>query len=1172
MNKKIVVGVLAVFVLLAAAAIIVPGFIDWNRHTDQIAAQVEKLTGRKVVIGGPVKLQVVPRPLLEVSDVRIANIPGAGAPEMASLTSLEVKIALAPLLTGKVKVDTVRLVKPVIRLERLADGRVNWDFKTPDAGTAPAQAPAAGQPPAAPTAPEQGGAAAAVAIDDLRIDDGTVIYVDAQRGREETVSGINARIAAVSLNGPIESEGSLTLRGHPVSYVLNIAEFVQGRTVPLTFRLYLGDNASLKIDGSVVNVPEKPRLRAKLTGSGPNLAAAISSVAGPDALPVNVARPFTLMGNVEADADGGRLDGLEIRLDETVVNVAAHVAAGDKLVAGATVTSGWIDLDALLKPAPVSAPTPAKDGGKMLKGTATAPSATPAPPAAAEAFALPKDVQAVLSLKVESLVYGGKPIQGVRLEAELANGEVTISQAAARLPGETEIALFGFLTARDGKPRFEGEVESRAVDLAPTLAWLAPGTNLPAPLLKEFSLKTPVVVDPHYAQVTGINAVVGGSHLTGAVTLALRDRLSFGANLSLDKIDLDPFMASSAPKADKPKSGGKSVQAAGGDAGKAPATAPASDPLAGLKALGAFDANVKMAVGAARLNGQMLKNLALDATLQRGSLTLRKLQLGDLAGLTANVTGNLSGLDAVPSAKDLRITAAAKDLAPVAKALKQDLPLPAEAIGRVTLDAKVNGGLLKPAVDADLGALGGSFGLKGTLPLLSLLGADYRLAASARHPDLAGLLRRLGVAYQPQGRIGGLDLKGDVTGTPQAIRVDDLKGMIGTISTAGILSFIPGGTVPKVTADLSLGTVNLDPFLPAKQTGGLFDAWGAVPVPAFWRGTGGNGLVVRAAVSSRWSKASIDLSVLNTLAAVLNLRSPRVNVQGMSLQNLDLGAVVDGGALRVARLKAAVFGGTLDATASATADGRLAAAGRLAGLDLAKAQPVTGGATSAGRANGSFDLTARGRSEAEIISSLAGNLSFTGKDVDVAALTSGQGGFGLGGLVLALNQFAGALGGPKKGEGLADVDAAFTLANGVATAQKLQAITNVGTAVGAGAIDLAAWTADLKGGIQPSPSILSLVFKTTTQKGVNVPFSVTGRLDAPRITVDTAALGTGGLAIPGVDKLLKKKGVGDVLQGILGGGQPQPQQPDQPQQQPQQQEQPQPATPQDLIRGILRKF
>ena len=237
---------------------------------------------------------------------------------------------------------------------------------------------------------------------------------------------------------------------------------------------------------------------------------------------------------------------------------------------------------------------------------------------------------------------------------------------------------------------------------------------------------------------------------------------------------------------------------------------------------------------------------------------------------------------------------------------------------------------------------------------------------------------------------------------------------------------------------------------------------------------------------------------------------------------------------------------------------------------------MTGGATSAGRANGSFDLTARGRSEAEIISTLAGNLSFAGKDVDVAALTSGQGGFGLGGLVLALNQFAGALGGPKKGEGLADVDAAFTVANGVATAQKLQAITNVGTAVGAGAIDLAAWTIDLKGGIQPSPSILSLVFKTTTQKGVNVPFSVSGRLDAPRINVDTAALGTGGIAIPGVDKLLKKKGVGDVLQGILGGGQPQQQQeqpqPQQQQPQQQQQEQPQPVKPQDLIRGILRKF
>ena len=129
----------------------------------------------------------------------------------------------------------------------------------------------------------------------------------------------------------------------------------------------------------------------------------------------------------------------------------------------------------------------------------------------------------------------------------------------------------------------------------------------------------------------------------------------------------------------------------------------------------------------------------------------------------------------------------------------------------------------------------------------------------------------------------------------------------------------------------------------------------------------------------------------------------------------------------------------------------------------------------------------------------------------------------------------------------------------------------MGVASGSGSADLAAWTVDLSGAIQPAPNLLSAVLSITTRKGVNVPFTVTGKLDAPRIKVDTASLGTGGVPVPGLDKLLKKKGVGDVLQGILGGGQQQPAQP-QAEQPAAPTEEKKKVTPQDLLRGILGKF
>jgi uncharacterized protein involved in outer membrane biogenesis len=1188
--KKIAIGIGVFLAVLVGVLLIGPSLIDWNEHTDRIAEQVEKITGRKVVIGGPVSVRVLPSPRLHVADVHLSNIKGSQDARMASLESLEVRVAALPLLTGSVRVQTVTLVRPMVLLERLADGRVSWDFGAPggaksDAAAAPS---ADGQP--APAAAGSGTPGPEIAVDSFTIEGGTVVYRDLQKGREEKITEIDARIAAASLNGPVASDGSLVLGGNRLSYSLNVAEIIQGRTIPLVFNLKVDPETVIKIDGGVVNVPEKPRLRAKITGSGPNVARAVRALGGPAELPVNLASAFSLQGNLVADVDGGTAENLVVSLGDTKFEISAEVALGGNTVAALALKSDKVDLDALMAPAPrpAAVPTTSEPEKKDAAKETSAPSAKAASPAAAD-FSLPKDLQANVSVQLGSVIFRGKPIQGVNLSADLANGELTLSQATAQLPGDADVGVFGFLSARDGKPRFEGQIETRAADLAPVLAWAVPGVNAPASVLKGFSFKTPLAIDGNYAQLTGIEATAGGSTLTGAVTVAMQARPSFGANLSVDKIDLDaltPQSRSAKPvAASSPASGGASSSGSSGG-GSGGGTAPAAagiDLFAPLKPLTAFDANVKLAVGAATLNGMTARKLSLDATLARGELTLRELKLGNFAGLSADVSGSLAGLDGIPAAKDLKISAATKDLAPLAKALSVDLPVPAATLGAVSLKASVDGSLTGPSVAAEVAAMGGSAGLRGTLPILALAGKDLRLGVSARHGDLAGLLRRLGADYRPQGNIGGFDLTAQVSGSAKAVRIDNVAGTVGGVATAGSLSLALDGAKPKGVVNLSLGPVDVTPFLPAKRSAALFDqGWRFTRAPAAWAGPGGNPLIASAALSPRWSKAPIDLSALKTADIAVTVKSPKVTFEGAALESADLGAAIEGGVLTVDRLTGRLMGGNLNAQAKVTSAGQLAAFGQVTGADLSRAGKALGGGVAAGKVDTNFDFTSRGLSEAELVSNLNGKLTLSGRDLDAEALSgSAEAGFGLGGLVLALNQLGGVLGGPKQGKGLADVDAGFTVTQGVATANQLKAVTNVGVASGAGSIDLAAWTVNLTGAIQPAPNLLSAVLSITTRKGVNVPFSVTGKLDAPRIKVDTASLGTGGVPVPGLDRLLKKKGVGDVLQGILGGGQTQQQAP---QQAPQQQQETQPTqpqsetqekkkvTPQDLIRGILGKF
>ncbi|MEQ9362280.1 MAG: AsmA family protein, partial [Rhodospirillales bacterium] len=400
------------------------------------------------------------------------------------------------------------------------------------------------------------------------------------------------------------------------------------------------------------------------------------------------------------------------------------------------------------------------------------------------------------------------------------------------------------------------------------------------------------------------------------------------------------------------------------------------------------------------------------------------------------VTGGLSGLNGIPTAKDLKITANTKDAGPLAKALALDLPVSAQALGAVSVNAAVSGGLLSPSVTADVGAMGGTVGLRGTLPVLALAGQDLRLGLSAKHGDLAGLLRRFGIDYRPQGKVGGFELTAQVVGNPNTVRVDNIAGKVGPVTAAGSLSLALDGAKPKAVANLALGPVDVTPFLPAKRAAGLLDrGWGITRAPAAWAGPGGNPLISAvAAVSSRWSKAPIDLAALNSLDAAVTVTSPKVTYDGAALENADLGAALEGGVLTVERLTGRLFGGALTAKATATAAGQLSAAGQISGADLSKAGQALG-SVAAGKINADFDVTARGRSEAEIVSSLGGKLNFSGRDLDAEALSgSAEAGFGLGGVVLALNQLGGALGGPKQGKGLADVDAVFTVANGVATA------------------------------------------------------------------------------------------------------------------------------------------
>ena len=123
---KFLYAFLIVLALLVAALFLVPSLLDGEQFKPEIAERLEAITGRAVAIDGPVEVSILPTPTVKAADLRIANAPGAATPDLARIKSLELKLALGPLIGGEVAITSLEMVEPVIELQSLADGSPNW--------------------------------------------------------------------------------------------------------------------------------------------------------------------------------------------------------------------------------------------------------------------------------------------------------------------------------------------------------------------------------------------------------------------------------------------------------------------------------------------------------------------------------------------------------------------------------------------------------------------------------------------------------------------------------------------------------------------------------------------------------------------------------------------------------------------------------------------------------------------------------------------------------------------------------------------------------------------------------------------------------------------------------------------------------------------------------------
>ncbi|WP_395022245.1 AsmA family protein, partial [Dongia sp.] len=828
--KKLLYVVGGIVVLVVAAALIAPFFIDLNDYKGTIEAKAKEATGRDLKIEGKISLSILPLPSVSVDGIKFGNAPGGTAPNMAEIESAKVKVAIMPLLSDKVQVTDIVLTRPLIVLEKLKDGTGNWQLTPPaaPAGTTTAEP--------APAPATDGATTSAggwdIQIDGATLEDGTVIYRDLAAGTEQKVEKINLGLSMASLKGPFDAKGSLVAMNLPLGFSVKSGRMDPTAPMPIDLNLTVGETKgsfgfSGQADMSAASDPAKPIVTGKLSAKAENVAELMAALSGGSAAaqPPALARPFSLAGDVTAGSTAADIKNLALSLGDVAAQGSVGAKFGEATTVDANLAVGRVDLDKLLPPAKAGEAT-----DKKAEGEAGGGAAQPAAP-----FTLPTGITANVTATVEQIAYQGKAIDGTKLVAQLKDGALNLTQLSAQLPGNTAFTLSGVLAPKGGQPSFTGAVKASSDNLREVADMAAPGAlnSVPSDRLRKLSLTSRLNASPAQVEVADLNATLDGSKISGGVIVALPDdqkrkRMAFGVGLSVDKLNVDGYL----PQGDK-KAAAPATDTAAADTAK---KGTPDNPLKALAPLGDLDANIEIKAGSLTMNGQQVKSLHALIGLADATLNIKDISVGDLMGGKGAIEGKVSDLKGDPKF-DIAYDITAKD---AGKLLAMGgMNAQPGKFGALTLKGNANGNANDVTYDVAMAMTG--VGLDGTAKGTAaglMAGGIPKINSTfdVKAKDTAALAQLFGGPADAAKQLGSVAFAGTAQSGTDDLTYDvtlAIGGIGGSGKLAGKVTGISG--TPQVDTTLDLKAEKPAPLLqlaglagPKAQAMGTLSAAGAL--------------------------------------------------------------------------------------------------------------------------------------------------------------------------------------------------------------------------------------------------------------------------------------------------------------------------------------------------------
>jgi AsmA protein len=408
--KWAAIALACLVIVVAAALLIIPRFIDAKPYKADLENFVSQATGRSFSVGGDVSLSLIPWAGASFKDIALGCPPGFDEKTFLSVESFDVRVKLWPLLVRReVLIDRLNIQGPRVFLVTRADGRSSWDFSRSAAG-GPKPDPG---PPDGKTDPA-GLPVKSLSIGELSLTNGRLQIVDHKSGSRSEIAGLNLTLRDVALDRPMTLALEADFNSKPVRIAGRIGP-AAGATgpagVPLDLKASVFGHMNVQLRGRIENLPTEPRaeLEVEVPEFSPrrlleDLGQAPLETADPQALAQMSFRAVVRADRATASLSDGRID-----LDQSKLTFALKAREFSKPDLAFELDLDRMDLDRYLPPQ-------AKGGADSAAGRPGA-----APPKKKD-YAPLRRLVLDGTVRVGQLVAAKAEMQDIRLKLVAKNG------------------------------------------------------------------------------------------------------------------------------------------------------------------------------------------------------------------------------------------------------------------------------------------------------------------------------------------------------------------------------------------------------------------------------------------------------------------------------------------------------------------------------------------------------------------------------------------------------------------------------------------------------------------------------------------------------------------------------------------------------------------------------